>query len=142
MYTINEIEKLMSMGFSCEQIARMSAEASAPKTKGKKPTGKAAPQPKAEKVEFTKKNGQTVLVTPKQAAAWEAYRDRGTGRKPLDEVKAEWAAAHAAYKPSKALIDAIKADRAAVTHKVARDQYGFVGTKAELKELKAKVCAK
>jgi hypothetical protein len=53
----------------------------------KKGTGKKAPQPKAEMVEFTKKNGETVLVTAAQAKAWEAYRSHSSG-KTLDEVKA------------------------------------------------------
>ena len=108
----------------------------APKGKGKKPTGAKAP----EKVEFIKHDGTKVMCTPKQAKAWEAYRNREF--KPLDEVKAEWDAKHKAYKPSKELKDAIKADRASITLAVAKEQYGFVGTKAELKALKAKVIAK
>lgn len=108
-------------------------------TKGKKATGAKA-QPKAEKVEFVKHDGTKVMCTPKQAKAWEAYRSREY--KPLDEVKAEWEAKHKAYKPSKELKEAIKANRASITLAVAKEQYGFVGTKAELKALKDKVCAK
>lgn len=111
----------------------------APKGKGKKATGAKA-QPKAEKVEFIKHDGTKVMCTPKQAEAWEKWRGREF--KPLDEVKAEWNAKHDAYKPSKELKDAIKADRASITLAVAKEQYGFVGTKAELKALKAKVLAK
>jgi hypothetical protein len=44
--------------------------------------------------------------------------------------------------PSEELIAAIKANRAEVTRKVAVEKYGFVGTKDELKALKAKVFAK
>ena len=107
--------------------------------KSKKATGAKA-QPKAEKVEFVKHDGTKVMCTPKQAKAWEAYRNREF--KPLDEVKAEWEAKHKAYKPSKELKEAIKADRASITLAVAKEQYGFVGTKAELKALKDKVLAK
>ena len=103
--------------------------------KPKKSTGKA--QPKAEKVAFTKLNGEVKMVSPAQAAVWEKAR---ANRKPLDEVKAEYERKHAAYKPSKALKDAIKANRAAITRKVAVEQYGFVGTKDDLKALKDSIC--
>jgi hypothetical protein len=135
-YTITEIKELMSMGFTPEQIARM-CEDTPVKGKGKKPTGAKA---KPELVEFVKHDGTKVMCTPKQAEAWNKWRSREY--KPLDEVKAEWEAKHEAYKPSKKLIDAIKADRASITHKVAKEAYGFVGTKQELKDLKAKVLAK
>ena len=137
-YTINEIKELMAMGWTPEQITRMCEDARTP-AKGKKPTGSKA-QPKAEKVEFVKHDGTKVMCTPKQAAAWEKYRSREF--KPLDEVKAEWEAKHKAYKPSKELKEAIKTNRASITLEVAKKQYGFVGTKAELKALKAKVLAK
>ena len=112
-----------------------------PKSKGKVATGAKA-QPKADKVEFVKKDGTIKYVSAAQAAVWEDARKRSEGRKSLDEVKAEWEAAHKAYKPSKELKDAIKADRASITHEVAKSKYGFVGTKKELKALKDKVCAK
>lgn len=137
-YTITEIKELMAMGFTPEQISRM-CEDTPVKGKGKKPTGKKA-QPKVEKVEFVKHDGTKVMCTPKQAEAWEKYRSREY--KPLDEVKAEWEAKHKAYKPSKELKEAIKSNRASITLAVAKEQYGFVGTKAELKALKAKVLAK
>ena len=105
-----------------------------------KSTGAKA-QPKAEKVEFVKKNGEKKMVSPKQAAVWEAARNRSNG-KSLDEVKAEWNAKHEAYKPSEELIAAIKRDRASITRKVAKEQYGFVGTKDDLKALKEQVLAK
>lgn len=89
-------------------------------------------------VEFTKANGQTVQCTEAQAKAWEAYRSRS--HKSLDEVKAEFTKAREAYKPSQALVKAIKADRAAITRKVAKEQYGFVGTKEDLKALKDEIC--
>ncbi len=137
-YTINEIKELMSMGFTAEQISRMCGDTHMG-AKGKKPCGAKA-QPKAEKVEFVKHDGTKVMCTPKQAEAWNKWRSREY--KPLDEVKAEWDKKHKAYKPSKKLIEAIKADRASITHKVAKDEYGFVGTKAELKALKDKVLVK
>ena len=98
-------------------------------------------QPKAEKVEFVKKDGTVKMVSPKQAAVWEAARNRSNG-KTLDEVKAEWNAKHEAYKPSNELIEAIKRDRASITRKIAKEKYGFVGTKDELKALKEQVCKK
>ena len=136
------IKELMAIGatFAEAHKAALDEAIAFGNGKGKKPTGKPAPA-KAELVEFVKKDGTVKMVSPKQAAVWEAARSRSNG-KTLDEVKAEWNAKHDAYKPSKALIDAIKADRAKVTHKVAKAEYGFVGTKAELKALKDKVLAK
>lgn len=94
----------------------------------RKGTGKPAP----EKVEFVKKDGTKVMVTPAQAAAWDKYRSRE--RKPLDEVKAEYEAKHKAFKPSDELIRALK-DKPTMTRNEAK-AYGFVGTKDELKALK------
>ena len=54
-----------------------------PARKGKAGTGK----PATEKVEFKKKNGETILVSPKQAANMERWREGGSGMT-LDEVKA------------------------------------------------------
>ena len=97
--------------------------------KGKKPTGKAAP----ELVEFVKKDGTRKMVSPKQAAVWEAARARSNG-KTLDEVKAEWEAKHKAFKPSKELIAALKANPVMTRKEAAK--LGFVGTKDELMALK------
>lgn len=130
-YTINEIKELMAMGFTPAQIAHMSDDA--PARKGKKPTGAKA-QPKVEKVEFVKHDGTKVMCTPKQAAAWSKWRDREF--KPLDEVKAEWDAKHKAFKPSKELIEALKANPCMTRKEAAK--LGFVGTKDELKALKHK----
>lgn len=106
---------------------------------GKKPAKSTAKaQPKADLVPFTKHDGTVRMGTPKQVAAWTKWQNREF--KPLDEVKAEYEAKRAAYKPSKALKDAIKANRAAITRKVAVKQYGFVGTKDELKALKDSIC--
>ena len=133
-YTINEIKELIALGFTPAQIAQMNAENNAP-AKGKKPTGAKAPEAK-ELVEFTKHDGTKVMCTPKQAAAWEAYRNRSNG-KTLDEVKAEWEEAHKNFKPSKELKDALKA-KPTMTRKEAA-ALGFIGTKDELKALKAKL---
>lgn len=137
------VKELMAIGASfTEAHAAALEEWKAQNTKAtRKPTGAKAPQPKAEKVEFVKKDGTVKMVSPKQAAVWEAARARSNG-KTLDEVKAEWNAKHEAYKPSNELIEAIKHDRASITHKVAKEQFGFVGTKQELKALKEKVLAK
>lgn len=148
-YTINEIKELMAMGWTPEQIARLCGDA--PARKDKKPTGKPARAHSAaeieaaieaskhapELVEFKNKAGKVKFVTPAQAAAWDKYRNRNS--KTLDEVKAEWEAKHKAYKPSKELKEAIKANRAGITLAVAKEKFGFVGTKQELKALKEKV---
>lgn len=123
-----------------EELADIMAVMGMSKAKGKAPKGKPAPA-KAELVEFIKADGTKKLVSPKQAEAWNKWKSNSNG-KTLDEVKAEWNAKHDAYKPSNELIEAIKLNRASITHKVAKSEYGFVGTKAELKALKDKVLAK
>ena len=75
--TVSELADIM-------QVMGVSA---APAKGGKKATGKAAPQPEAEKVEFVKRNGEKLMVSPKQAAAMEKWRSNSSG-KTLDEVKA------------------------------------------------------
>ena len=117
-------------------IAQAVAQALAQGKPAKKATGKA--QPKAEKVAFTKHDGTVIYGTAKQVAAWEKWANREY--KSLDEVKAEFTKARETYKPSQALIKAIKADRASITRKVAKEKYGFVGTKDDLKALKDSIC--
>lgn len=97
-----------------------------------KPARKGTGKPAPEKVEFVKKDGTKVMVTPAQAAAWDKYRNRE--HKTLDEVKAEYEAKHKDFKPSDALIQALKA-KPTMTRKEAM-AFGFVGTKDELKALK------
>ena len=95
----------------------------------------------AKLVEFTKHDGTKVKCTEAQAKAWSAYRDGYTDRVAnRDKALATHQAAMSTYKPSKALKDAIKANRAAITFAVAKEKYGFVGTKATLKELKESIC--
>lgn len=109
-------------------------------TFGKKSAKKSAPK-KPELIEFRKSDGTVVKVTAKQAAAWTKWRDGAGDRKDqFERMKADWADARKGYKPSKALVDAIKANRAAITHKVAKEAYGFIGTKQDLKALKESVC--
>lgn len=91
--------------------------------------------PKEPKVAFTKKDGTVKMVSKAQADAWTQYRDNA---QPFDADA--WNAKRSAYKPSKALKDAIKANRAAITHKVAKEAYGFVGTKKDLAALKESIC--
>lgn len=126
-----------------EELQKMIADAVAqaiaaqPTTAGKTGKGK----PASELVEFKKADGTTVMATPKQATAWEKWRSGSSERKEqFEQVKKEWQSKREGYKPSKALEDAIKADRCAVTHKVAKETYGFVGTKDDLKQLKARIC--
>lgn len=124
------IKELMAIGATfAEAHAAALAEAVAFGNKAKKPTGAKAP----ELVEFVKKDGTVKQVTAKQAAVWEAARNRSNG-KTLDEVKAEYKAKHDAFKPSDALIQALKANPVMTRKEAAK--LGFVGTKDELKALK------
>ena len=119
-----------------ELIARAVKEAlaSAPTQTG---TGKG----KAKNVAFTKHDGTVVMGTQAQVDAWTKYRDGYADRVASKEANLKvWADKRASYKPSQALVKAIKADRASITHKIAKEQYGFVGTKEDLKALKASLC--
>lgn len=90
---------------------------------------------------FTKHDGTVVMTTAAQAQAWEKHRDGYANRVANKEANLKaWETKRDAYKPSKALKDAIKANRALITHKVAKEQYGFVGTKNDLKALKDSIC--
>ncbi len=90
---------------------------------------------------FTKHDGTVVMTTKAQADAWAKHRDGYTDRVATKEATLkEWEAKRAEYKPSKALLDAIKANRASITHKIAKEQFGFVGTKDDLKALKDSTC--
>lgn len=118
-----------------ELIARAVAEALA---SNKKPT---TSKGKAKTATFTKHDGTTVKCTPAQAKAWEAWRDGSADRVASKEANlAKFEADRKGYKPSQALIKAIKADRASITRKVAKEKYGFVGTKEDLKALKDNIC--
>lgn len=140
-------KKSNTITMSAEELNNIIAQAVAQalaQEKAKKATGKI--QPKAEKVEYTNAKGETKLITRKQA---ENY----ASRKHTDEEKAAWKAKREkaladfesnreGYKPSKDLIEAIKRDRASITRQVAKEQYGFVGTKKDLQALKAEVLSK
>lgn len=107
----------------------------------KSANSKAKGKGKAKLVEFKKADGTTVQCTPAQAKAWEAWRDGSADRVASKEANlAKFEADRKGYKPSKALKDAIKADRASITRKVAKEQFGFVGTKDDLKALKESIC--
>lgn len=127
------IKELMALGatFTEAHTAALD-EWKAMNGKGKKPCGKPAPA-KAELVEFVKADGTKKLVSPKQAEAWNKWKSHSNG-KTLDEVKAEWEAKHKAFKPSKELIEALKANPVMTRKEAAK--LGFVGTKDELKALK------
>lgn len=127
------IKELMAMGATFAEAHKAALDEVVAFSKGnRKGTGKPAPA-KAELVEFVKKDGTVKMVSPKQAAVWEAARNRSNG-KTLDEVKAEWEAKHKAFKPSKELIAALKANPVMTRKEAAK--LGFVGTKDELKALK------
>lgn len=95
---------------------------------------------KAKTVEYHKDNGTVVMATPAQAKAWDAWKSNGKDRVSKEEALAQWASKRDAYKPSKALKDAIKANRAAITLAVAKEKYDFVGTKKDLATLKDSIC--
>lgn len=129
MFTQEQVEEI---------VAKAVAKALAEQKPVKKSTGNV--QPEAEMVKYTNAKGETKLITRKQA---ENY----TSRRHTDEEKAAWKAKREkaladfeskreGYKPSKKLIEAIKRDRASISRKVAKDEYGFVGTKKDLKALK------
>ena len=134
--TQEELQALIA-GAVAQALASQAPTQSASKGKGEC-KGKGKGKGKAKLVEFTKTDGSVVKCTEAQAKAWEDYRNRS--RKSFDEVKAEFTKAREVYKPSQALIKAIKADRASITRKVAKEKYGFVGTKDDLKALKDSIC--
>lgn len=91
---INRIKEVaqeyMSMGVSADKAFELATEAvkleAAPAKPARKGTGKAAPAPAKELVDFVKADGTKVKCTPAQAAAWTKWRDRE--HMSLDEVKA------------------------------------------------------
>lgn len=105
--------------------------------------GNGKTQPTVEKVAYKKADGTTVMCTPEQAKAWDKFKasapDRQERKAQFEQMKADWDESRKAYKPSKALIKAIKDNRASVTLAVAKT-YGFVGTKQDLANLKAEIC--
>lgn len=106
-----------------------------------KPSTSARGNAKVKDTPFTKHDGTVVMTTKAQADAWAKHRDGYTDRVATKEATLkEWEAKRAEYKPSKALLDAIKANRASITHKIAKEQFGFVGTKDDLKALKDSTC--
>lgn len=129
-----------------EMMAQMQAQMQAQAELIDKLTAQASAQTSARKgspklVDFVKADGTVVKCTAAQAAAWGKFRDASGERKAaFEEMKAGWATKREAYKPSKALVDAIKKDRASITRKIAKEQYGFVGTKDDLKALKDSIC--
>lgn len=105
----------------------------------KKPT--TSGKGKVKDTAFTKHDGTVVMTTAAQAAAWEKHRDSYTDRVGNKEANLKaWADKRDAYKPTKALKEAIKANRASITLAVAKEKYGFVGTKKDLQALKDTVC--
>lgn len=109
----------------------------APTTAGTGEKGKG----KVKDTAFTKHDGTVVMTTAAQAAAWEKHREGYTNRVANKEANLQaWGTKREAYKPSQALVKAIKADRASITRKVAVEKYGFVGTKDDLKALKDSIC--
>lgn len=137
----NTIASLVKAGADAQTIATVTGsliaqfDASPVGVKGDRP--KPAPK-KPELVEFKKANGEVKMVSKAQADAWTKYRDRPHMTAEEREAKlADWAVAREDYKPSDELIAAIKKDRC-ITRKQAKE-LGFVGTKEDLRTLKAKI---
>ena len=133
------------LSFTQEELQAVIAQAVAQALASQSPTesakGKGKGKGSAKLVEFKKADGTTVQCTEAQAKAWEAWRDGSADRKASKEANlAKFEADRKGYKPSKALKDAIKADRASITRKVAVEKFGFVGTKDDLKALKESIC--
>lgn len=128
-------------GMSAEDIGKLLKTLGFGSTDEPEPEHTSAKKGSPKLVEFVKADGTVVKCTAAQAAAWGKFRDASGERKAaFEEMKAGWATKREAYKPSKALVDAIKKDRASITRKIAKEQYGFVGTKDDLKALKDSIC--
>mgnify|MGYP003331420807 CR=1 FL=1 len=132
-YTVEEIKELVNLGFTVEQITQMSAKSS---------KSKSAPLSDAEHVargDIKSKNGnwRTVAQQANDAKLKEHAAER---KEAFDKMCKEWEKSRKKYKPSHELIDAIKTNRCSITHKVAKEQYGFVGTKKDLLALKNNIC--
>lgn len=94
-------------------------------------------------VQFKRADGTIRNVSEGQARAWEKFRANAPERRErFEKMKADWDEKRQAYKASKELIEAIKANRASVTRKIAKEQFGFVGTKEDLKKLKDEICGR
>lgn len=105
---------------------------------GKAQAGKQAKVSAPKKVSYTKANGQVIQCSPKQAALYESKKADYTPEERAAygaQKRAEWEQARASFKPSKDLKKFIK-EHPTCTREEAK-AHGFVGTKADLKELKA-----
>lgn len=117
-------------------MAQEFSKSSAPTT-AKTQAGKG----KVKDTPFTKHDGTVVMTTKAQAEAWEKHRDGYANRVANKDANLKaWADKREAYKPSQALVKAIKADRSKITLAIAKEKYGFVGTKPDLKALKESIC--
>lgn len=87
-----------------------------------------AHEPVVKDVPYTKADGTTIMASQAQVNAW------NTGKARLEQESAAWSEKKEAYKPSQALVDALKANPA-MSRKDAL-AYDFVGTKKDLAALK------
>lgn len=131
----------MQSAFNASISARIDALENASASKGNGKTTKSPSTKETEKVAFTKHDGTVIYGTQAQVDAWTKRSESYASRKEaFEQMKATWAEKKASYKPSKALKDAILENRASITHKVAKEKYGFVGAKKDLKALKDSIC--
>lgn len=133
MFTQEQVEEI---------VAKAVAKALAEQKPVKKSTGNV--QPKAEMVEYTNAKGETKLITRKQAENYASRRhtdeEKAAWKAKREKALADFESKREGYKPSKKLIEAIKRNRASISRKVAKDEYGFVGTKKDLQALKDSIC--
>lgn len=117
------------------EVGALSQRVTALEENRKKPTVSATGtgKGKVKDTPFTKHDGTVIMTTAAQAQAWEKRRESFANKEANLQA---WAEKRAAYKPSQALIDAIKANPTAITTKVAKAQYAFVGTSDDLWNLK------
>lgn len=134
------INMLVSAGMSAKDIAEVLKGLGYGNTNTDEHKGgrKGAPTPEKEMVDYTNRKGVTKRVSKAQADHWAKTAQES------DERKATYATRRQAFVDApvpKALEDAIRKNRAAVTAKEAR-KMGFVGTREDLKALKAQILGK
>lgn len=96
-------------------------------------------QPKSANRSNASKSSPAPAKTSKKSNTQLSSTKKGKGKKAtvsFEERMKAWNEKREEYKPSTKLIDAIKRDRASITHKVAKTKYGFIGTKKDLAWIK------
>jgi len=129
-FTQAQVEAIVEQAVIQALASVSSMKADKAPTSKKSTTTKTAKAP-SKKVKFVKKNGDVLMVTPKQKANMERYRDRGSNRKTPEELQAYTDA----FEWTKALDKAIKANPS-ITCRQIHELGGKGCTKPMLKERK------